>query len=146
MSTKTKARNHNGIAPWQIKVVQTLISKRNLRDHKADIVSEYTHGRGTSVKDLNFIEANALIDHLNGGKKEVEKESAKYKMKMKILSMAHELGWQLVGGKIDMERVNAWCNKYGHMHVDLDKYHEADLPTLVSQFEKMYTEAIKNVK
>ena len=45
--------------------------------------------------------------------------------------------------KADMVRINDWCIKYGHRHVDLSNYYGADLTALVSQVEKVYASFIK---
>lgn len=126
----------------QITAIQTIISKQGLRDHKEDIVLEYTRGREKSVSGLRFTEAKALIAHLKAQTGSNTKSAADI-MRNKILSQAHELGWEHTKGKIDMGRVNEWCIKYGHKHCRLDLYQDDDLPMLVSQFEKMYIQYIE---
>lgn len=141
MTTTTKQQK---ITPDQLKIIHVLLNKNGLIEHKAEIIHEYSHGRCTSSRSLSFTEAKALIAHLNtyGNNDSSYKQ---HQCKLKILSMAHELGWQLSASKIDMERVNAWCIKYGHQHCKLDKYPADDLPMLVTQFEKMYSQYINKL-
>ncbi|WP_145859076.1 hypothetical protein [Pedobacter suwonensis] len=67
-------------------------------------------------------------------------------MQRKILSMAHEKGWKLPGGKINMAKVNGWCMKYGvPVHKPFNDYTVAELPALVTQFEKMYAKHLNAI-
>ena len=148
MSTSTITKN-------QIVILQTIINKdNNLKAAKEDIVSEASKGRTTSVGKLLFAEADSLIKALKKDepmKKEVNKADPCHKMRGKILSHAHELGWHKKDKngitirdpgtqkpKIDFDRVNEWCIKFGYLHKKLDRYTYEELPTLVSQFQKVY--------
>jgi hypothetical protein len=143
MTTTTKQQK---ITPDQLKIIHVLLNKNGLIEHKAEIIHEYSQGRCTSSRSLSFNEAKALIAHLNTYSPPTPKGGVRqHKSKLKILSMAHELGWELPGGKIDMVRLNEWCIKYGHQHCPLDKYQDDDLPMLVTQFEKMYSQYINKL-
>lgn len=133
------------LSPNKLKAVQTLISKTDNRDEKANIVSQYTNGRTESVREMNEQEAARLIDDLKRLAPNHKATHGGEKMRRKLISMAHELGWKLSNGKIDMKRVNEWCVKYGHKHVALNQYTYNDLPQLLSQFEKMYFQFIQAV-
>jgi hypothetical protein len=48
------------------------------------------------------------------------------------------MGWKLPGGKADMQRIDQWCMKYGHLHAPLNDHLGADLAKLVTTFKKVY--------
>ena len=136
------------VQKYQIKIIQTLISKANLRDEKDALVLAYTNNRTKSSKEMKYQEAQGLIDHLNNATgntpspQNAEREIAKareQKMKKKIFAMCHEMAWYVEGTrKIDIDRLNNWCLKYGIYVKPLDKHTYEELPVLVTQFEKVY--------
>lgn len=127
----------------QIAAIHTLLSKQGLKDDKANIVQSFTAGRTTSTKEMSMDEAAALIGHL---KSMDPQDKGSDRMRNKILSMAHEMGWTLpvagdplpVKPKVDMDHVNAWCKSHGYLKKKLDDYTYTELPKLVSQFEEVY--------
>ncbi len=120
--------------------VNTLLSKNKLMDDKKEIVLEYTNGRTDSSRQMHDNEAAQLIGYLQ---KITAPNLKEEKMKNKILSLAHEMGWELPNGKVNIDRVNAWCTKYSPWHKELDKHSLKELPTLVTQFENVYKSFIK---
>ena len=149
----------NEITKQQITAIQTIINKdANLKQAKEDIVMEASKGRTISVKELTFPEASELISALKKIQpaKVVDKADPCHKMRGKILSHAHELGWHkkdkdgIVSrdkatqkAKIDFERVNNWCIQYGFGKKRLDKYTYEELPKLVWQFQQAYKQYLK---
>lgn len=134
----------NTITLTQLKTIHTLFSKAGLKDKddKKSIIRTYTKERSESSKDLTFKEAAALIGHL---KTFDVKDPKADKMRKKILSLAHEMGYKLESGAIDMNRVNAWTSKYGYLHKPLNSYTYEELPVLVSQFETVYKQFINKL-
>lgn len=127
----------------QVTAIYTLLNKHGLRDEKESIVSGFTAGRTDSVRAMSFDEAAALIGHLKGLDQE---EAGSDKMKNKILSMAHEMGWRIRGTeKIDMDHVNNWCKSLSYAKKPLDEYSYKELPKLVSQFEEVYKSYLKGI-
>jgi hypothetical protein len=122
----------------QIKYVRGLLHRKGLHDHKDAIVLEYTAGRTTHLTEMRQPETQALIKSLTGPDK-------KDAMTGKILSMAHEMGWELPGGKVDMQRINNWCIKYTAHKKPLDQIPEKDLPKVVTVFEKVYMSFMRGV-
>ncbi|WGQ12969.1 hypothetical protein [Sphingobacterium faecium] len=121
-----------------------LVSRLKLDDDtKEEIIYSYTDGRTTSIRELQFEEAKEVIKALTSG--HVQFQSPANKMRRKILSMAHEMSWELPSGKIDMQRVNNWCINYGYLAKRLDKYTDSELPALVSAFENMYLKHLKGI-
>ena len=145
--------NTKPISKDQIIIVQTILNKdNNLKAAKEDIIKEASNGRTSSVKELLFTEADSLIKGLKNDssfKKELDKSDPCHKMRGKILSHAHTLGWHKKDAKgnvirdkatqkpkIDFDRVNNWCLlQFGKKK--LDKYTYVELTKLVSIFEKV---------
>ena len=124
------------ITEKQLKKIHTLLGKVGLRDDKEAIISHFTTGRTTSSRQMMKDEAAALISHLT---KFDGKEESCEKMRSKILSYAHEMGWRLSGSdRIDMPHVNNWCLKNSYLKKKLDDYTHDELPKLVTQFETVY--------
>jgi hypothetical protein len=133
---------YNEITIPQIKCINVLIAKSHLKDHKAEVIQKFTGNRATSTKDMNRDEAAALIGYL----KNLDGTEAKAdKMRKKVLSMAHEMGWRTEDGKVNMDAINNWCMKYGYMKKRLDAHTYFELPRLVSQFEIMYKDFLKKI-
>lgn len=140
----------------QVKAIYTLLGKFNLRDEKESIVRSFTANRTDSTRAMKDNEAAALIGHL---KSMDVVDTRSEKMRKKILSMAHEMGWEKEVessklkvesskfGKraIDMEHVNNWCKSRGYLHKPLDDYTYNELPRLVSQFEQVYKDYLKKL-
>jgi hypothetical protein len=145
--------NQPPLTPEQLKCVQTLLSKQGAdKEQREWIVSVWTNHRTTSVCNLGKFEASKLIGHL---KSQQPLHQASEKMRRKILSMAHEMGWEMPGtrsvvnnqvrARVDMKHVNDWCLKYGYLHKKLDAYTYEELPKLVSQFEGLYKQHLNKV-
>ncbi|MEQ8685486.1 MAG: hypothetical protein RIE86_09340 [Imperialibacter sp.] len=83
------------------------------------------------LEGITSVEASRMIQQLKGAPKETPED----KMKRKIISMAHTIGWELPGGRIDMPAVDSWCKRYGQYHKPLDEHNILELPHLVSQFQ-----------
>lgn len=115
------------------------------KELKAALMVQYTGSESkASTKDLTYHQAQELIRSLKSKSMDT-KEMSSDKMRKKIISMAHDMGWQYVHptyGKLcaDMKAINQWCIKYGYLHKPLDKYAYEELPTLVSQFETLYAQ------
>lgn len=132
------------ITPGQIKIIRTIISERKMDHMKDDLILSASDGRTNSTKELYFAEADALIKTLNVDSK--KKEDKSYKMRGKILSMAHEMQWYLPGTrKLNYARINEWCEKFGYLHKRLDRYTYSELPKLVTQFESVHKDYLKKI-
>ncbi|TAN18810.1 MAG: hypothetical protein EPN37_04420 [Chitinophagaceae bacterium] len=118
-------------------------------DARHALIHSFTHGRSESSHDLKEEEASDMIRYVGSL---LEEENRAEKMRRKIISMAHEMGWKMERGrdgairrKADMKRINDWCQKYGYLHKSLNAYKYKELPALVHQFERMYLEFLKRV-
>lgn len=125
----------------QIKYVRYLLTKAGLIDQKDEVVLAITEGRTSHLRDMTQDETQALIKSLG----EDENQAIKGRMVRKVLSMAHEMGWETEGGKVNMERVNAWCLKYTSNKKTLDQLSLKELPAVVTAFEKVYLSFLKGL-
>lgn len=125
----------------QIKYVRFLMTKAGMIDQKEEVVLAITDGRTSSLRDMTQEETQALIKSLG----EDENQAIKSRMVRKVLSMAHEMGWEKDGGKVDMERVNNWCKKYTSQKKTLDELTLKELPAVVTAFEKAYLSFLKGI-
>lgn len=139
-----------------------LLKQTKQEGYKTDIVMGFTGGRTESSRAMTDQEAMLMIEHLEnlqkggstaqpviayGGKRCGKTQGATETMKRKIISMAHECGWKMPGGKIDMNAVNSWCVKFGYLHKPLDDHTYQELPKLITQFESgPYLSHIKKIK
>lgn len=129
--------------PQTTQYIHRLLCATRQVEHKADLVSSFTQGRALSSRDMYEEEAQALVDFLqNGGKVEDKAD----KMRKKILSICHTMGWYKEGTKtLDYARIDAYCEKYSAVHKPLNKHTLQELPTLVSQFEAVLKSHLKHV-
>ena len=127
------------MTPSQIKYVRGLLARHGLTDQKEEIVMEYTDGRTSSLSAMTYRETKALIAALEGGTKPRDAQVNK------ILSMAHEMGWELQNGKADLQRIDRWCIKYTDQHKPLSEIEDKDLPKVVTIFQKVYMSFLKGI-
>jgi hypothetical protein len=127
----------------QLTAIHALLSELHLRDEKESIIREFTGGRTTSSRSMTKAEARALIAHL----KSVDpKDKGAEKMRNKVLSMCHEMGWRIPGtDRIDMDHVNNWCVSRSYLKKKLDDYTHKELPLLVTQVEQFYQSFLKRI-
>lgn len=109
-------------------------------EDKEAYISEITGGRTVHISEMTYQEMQKLVAALDG-----DRLQKRTKMINKVLSLAHEMRWELPGGKIDMERVNNFCKTRTPGKVGLDKTKYSDLPKVVTIFEKMHMEFLKGL-
>lgn len=118
-----------------------LFTKTGKQGYRHTYAWEHSDGRTESTRDLTEQETDKIIKKLEAEFKEFDVAN---KMRRKLISMAREMGWEIAGKyawekpKADMDRVNAWCEKYGQFHKPLSKHTLQELPLLVTQFEQVY--------
>lgn len=140
------------ITPPQNRRLHQLLNQAGiLGEDKQALVYEFSHGRGTSSKDLLMVEAQHLIQHLEGAlgllatAPTPEQEEASDKMRRKIISLAHEMRWYVEGtGRVDMARVNGWCQARGFGKKVLNQYTHDELTKLLSQFKIVYSKYLSD--
>lgn len=122
----------------QEKYVKMLLFKNERQDDAAELALQFSNGRTNELKELSHNETQQLIEFI--GEKQPPNP-----MVNKLLYLAHNIGWELKDGKIDIERLNAWCVKYTTAKKPLNKIPEKELPIVVSVFEKMHQAHLNNL-
>lgn len=127
----------------QVRCISTLISKLGMGEHKSTLVQSFTFGRTESRAEMKADEAKELIQYL----KRTDPDEVKAEtQRRKIISMAHEMKWELPGTKkADMKRLDEWCKKYGMYHKHLNSHTLKELPYLVTQFGAYYMSYLKTL-
>ncbi len=123
------------IQPYQLKTLHALLSSTGTMQFKREMIRDISGGRTESSRELTYQEAERIIEHLKSLNPTI---SGAEKMRKKILSFAHEMGWHtLINGewKIDIKSVDSWCVKYSYLKKRLNDYTYEELPKLVTQFE-----------
>lgn len=141
------------ITPPQNRRLHQLLPQAGMTaEDKKALVKEFTNGRSDSSRELLMAEAQRLIQHLEASLGLVATaptaahEEASDQMRRKILSLAHEMRWELPSGKVDMGRVNGWCQARGFGKKVLNEYSHPELQKLVSQFKIMYSKYLKELQ
>ncbi|MBC7399826.1 MAG: hypothetical protein H7289_07750 [Mucilaginibacter sp.] len=117
----------------------------------ADLALDYSDRRTEHISQLYKDEAAQLVKWLLNQQR--IQPSPKEQMTRKVLSMAHELHWELrhaprpgKSNKIDMAKVDDWCIRFGQFHKPLNQHTETELPKLVTQFQHVHKDFLKGVK
>jgi len=130
----------------QMKLARYLLNQAGLADEKDGIVLQFTNNRTTHLSEMTKAETTALLTSLCDTRiGQAHQSQTRKRMINKILSMAHEMGWEKPDGKVDMKRLNAWCEKYSKQHTPLDKISDQELPSVVTVFEKVYLSFLKGI-
>ena len=142
----------SSIKGYQIRRIYGLLPNmvKHDADLKGNLVESFTEDcTKRSVKDLTYNQAVSLIKHLEAPVQSQPKADDRANvMRRKIIAICHELGFQLPGSKkIDMKRVNSMVAKIGHKKADghktLNDYKKSELPTLITQFERVLNSHLK---
>lgn len=108
-------------------------TKQYTRRH--DYAFRHSAERTESTKDLYDNEMLAIIKELEDTFKIQDQCDI---MRKKIISKAHQMFWELPGGKADMWRIDEWCKTQGPFKKALNKHLYHELTILVTVFEKVY--------
>ncbi|MEO8589438.1 MAG: hypothetical protein ABI432_08730 [Flavobacteriales bacterium] len=109
-------------------------------DQRHELVYQFTQGRTNSSREMLAHECNSLIHTLEQQLDDTEGDKL-YRMRRKVFSLAHELGWELINGKVDRERLDFWCSKYGKFHKALMEHTVPELRSLITQLELVNSKA-----
>mgnify|MGYP007026480074 CR=1 FL=1 len=103
-------------------------------DDRADLCRQFSAGRTSSSRELLAPEADLLIAHLERLAEHGEPGKL-YRMRRKVYSLAHELGWERPDGTVDVQRLDAWCMHFGRTKKDFHEHTLAELRDLITQLE-----------
>ena len=151
---------------------ESVLKKMGFDIERAEVISEVTNNRKSSLKELSDFEYRELVNHLNriiaNSKSAIcnpqsaicnpqsairNPQSAINKtwqstpeniMRRKILALFYKMNYR-ANGKTDVNRVNEWCLKYGKFKKSLNKHNREELTQLVSQVEKVYESFIQTL-
>lgn len=86
----------------QNKQLYSLLNEKRLLQVKGELVESFSDGRTSKSSELSYDECDRLIRHLRYGMDPLQNA------RRKVLSLAHDLGWETPDGKIDWKVLNAW--------------------------------------
>ena len=125
-------------------------------DIKRDLIYQFTKGRSDRTNDMHYEEARMMISHLEDQKspslaKKQQDADAGQRMRRKIISIAHQLGWtDLKTGKVDMNRLNSFLVQRGAVRgpkiKTINDYNNRDLSVIVTQFQQMLKHHLNQFK
>lgn len=111
-------------------------------DGKADIVRRFTDQRESSSAKMYYNEMAQAILFLVRTTSST-RDSKVYRMQMKVLSLAHEIGWETPAGKVDSKHLDEWFVKYTPGHHKFNDCNAAELQAAITILEKISTEKFK---
>lgn len=117
---------------------ESQLRKMGLSITRAELISEFTSGRKSSLKELSSVEYADLVQRMNtmlGRQRSADKLNDQ---RRKVIALLCKMGYVTPDGLADMTRIQAWCVSHGHAHVTLNEYDAITLPRLVTQVEIMY--------
>jgi len=131
------------MTPKQVKMVRILIGKAKLEKQKEDLVWSFSDERTIHLSELTQAETESIVAYLRNLTGQTANPSDK--MRRKILSIAHELQWELIDGRVNMERLNSWLIKSTPQKKPLDELSYQELAQVVSQIEIVYKKFLKGI-
>lgn len=118
-----------------------LLRKVNGFTKKEEWVSGRTGGRTTELKEMLADEGWQFIAWLQ------ERDEAMNRMRRKLISFAHQLGWKdekdPTGKRADYARINQWMLKYSACKKIMARQTAEQLKASLDQFEAMYGKEMK---
>jgi hypothetical protein len=127
-------QNNTSISAPQLKKINVLLNKLNIRAYKEPLVASYTKNRTVSIKEMYFEEARAFIQYL------VQQDPDETKRSL-ILSLGYRCG--LLYGespedkKMNIAKVNKFLLERGAVKKELHKLNTEELIKVHRQFEAM---------
>ena len=108
------------------------------------IVAEFTEFRTSSLRDLTNEELSRLERRIEMINADPSRASAQ-RMRRKVIAILATRG-AVKEGKPDMEHINAWFVRYGHLHKPLNEYPLPALQALVTQAEAVMVSDLNAIK
>lgn len=116
--------------------------------NRSELIDQFTDGRKDSLKDLTPFEYKELLKWMKTSFKLPEKDwrnTPENKMRRKIIVLFKKMNYVTAEGRADMDRINAWCEKYSSFHKSLGDHSRKELITLTTQAEKVYESFTKSL-
>ena len=142
------------ITPATNRRLHMLLTKAQLIGRKHAIVYDFTNGRTESSRELLEVEARRICQHLEKHQPAPQPavvDEHRTKMLRKVYAIAHQVGYTHapVNGakpKLNYQQIDAWCAKYGHHHKALLQHSNDELPSLITQMEKMFVSQLSSYR
>lgn len=116
----------------------------DLRD-RSEIISDFTEGKKSSLTQLSPWEYKELVRTLGATiSKEFKQDDKLDRQRKQVIANLANSGF-VKEGKADMQRINEWCVKYGHLNKPLNDYVGVNLSKLIVQSEKVYTKFLDSL-
>ena len=128
----------------QNKRLFALLYRLGWTEDRGEFVLSFTNGRTTSTAQMNREECESLIQHLQSFVTKSESDREKDKKRKKVIAIAHNLGWKLPSGKVDISSIQNFINEKGVVKKPFNEYNLMELSKLIYQFEKIYEYTIKH--
>lgn len=109
------------------------------RGHRTQLALRFSGGRTGRTSELRYEEAEQLIAYLASQLPDLKTRSGRKadRMRKKILSIAYQLGWEDLHGKVDFLKLNRWLRQYGVHHKALNDLSERELVDTITQMEQL---------
>jgi hypothetical protein len=127
------------------KYLHLLLLEAGIVQQKKELVSVYSNGRAVSSTELSEEELDAFIADMVLLTDAGLKKDACQRMRRKVLSCFHLLGWNDQNGDIDMNRVNNWCMQYSVHKKYLNAHSYLELAALVTQVKRFQEKTLGSV-
>ena len=132
------------ITPHQIRILQTLLSKRfSDREARLHFVCSFVGRELPSTKNLTEDEFFAIAQHLGYHFEMHTYFDAQNKQHLKLLSLCHELGWrdEATPKYADIKRLGKWfCSSKNPFKKSLQNLTPQEVGKVNNIFEKMLTQ------
>lgn len=132
------------IKPHQIRILQTLLSKRfSDREARLHFVCSFIGRELPSTKNLTEDEFFDLAEHLGYHFEMHAYFNAENKQHLKLLSLCHELGWRNTANPkyADITRLGKWfCSSKNPFKKSLQRLTPTEVSKVNAIFEKMLTQ------
>jgi len=102
-----------------------------MEQYKRYLINGFTQGRTESSRELTDSEFDQIINYLDA-----ETEKSLKRMRRKVLSIAHELGWEDEKGNVRLDVLDAWLEQYTAYKVAFWKLTYDQLIDIITQMEK----------
>lgn len=120
----------------QLKYVKMLLYKNEyLESEYSEVALDFSGGHTSELSELDHTQTQRLILSFTEAKDETGVN--------KILSLAHDLGWEHPNGKINMELLNSWLLKHTSFKKELNELVPTEIEQVVGVMFKMKKTGLK---
>jgi hypothetical protein len=134
------------ITTAQIKALRATLHALDIVEDKEALVLQYTNNRTSSLREMQYAEAKAMLIALNPNPKPKAVDDSVKRMRGRITAMAHELGWVSKNGQAyNYQKLDDWMLTHSYLKKRIFDYTKAELPKLVSQVSMLLKNNLKSI-